>query len=409
MRIAVIASSYPRFEGDGTAPFVKSISESLHKIGNEVEVVAPYDPLVDENTPNLVKVHRFKYTLRKNSHIMGHARALDSDIKLKKSVYLLLPFFILFSFIKLLRVTKNQKSQIIHAHWVIPNGLTALIVSKIRKIPLVISLHGSDIFIAKSKWYFRIVAKTIFKNTSFVSACSEDLLFNAKDLGAPDNIKIIPWGADPQKFSKIKNLKNQKFNFRDNESQTILLCLGRLVHKKGFSNLIKAMPNLLENNTNIKLVIGGDGPLRENLEELAKACEVKNSVYFFGKVNWNEVVLFLNSGDVFIQPSIKDEYGNMDGLPTVILEAMACGLPIIASNLGGISLVVKDCVNGKLVIPDNVDDLSRTINSMIIESDKLKVMGENSRKLVEDELNWVNVSKIIEQNFEMILNFHSIK
>jgi glycosyltransferase involved in cell wall biosynthesis len=409
MRIAVIASSYPRFEGDGTAPFVKSISESLYKIGNEVEVVAPYDPLVVENTPSLVKVHRFKYALGKNLHIMGHAKALDSDIKLKKSVYLLLPFFILFSFIKLLQVTKNQKSHIIHAHWVIPNGLTALIVSKIRKIPLVISLHGSDIFIAKSKWYFRIVAKMIFKNTSFISACSENLLLNAKDLGAPENIKLIAWGADPEKFFKINNYKNPKFNFRDNENQTILLCLGRLVHKKGFSNLIKAMPMILEKNNNIKLVIGGDGPLKKDLEDLSKTCGVENSVIFIGEVKWNEVVLFLNCGDIFIQPSIKDEYGNMDGLPTVILEAMACGLPIIASDIGGISLVVKDCLNGKLVIPDDVDDLSRTINSLILESEKLKLMGENSRKLVEDQLNWVNVSKIFEQNFEMILNFHSIK
>jgi len=403
MKIAVIASSYPRFEGDGTAPFVKSISESLVELGNDVEVVAPYDFLVDENSSNLIKVHRYKYTPFKKWHIMGHARSLESDIKLNKSVYFLLPFFLISAFFKLLHVTKKQKSQIIHAHWVIPNGFPAMIVSKIRGIPLAISLHGSDIFIAKKNWAFQLITKIIFRNTAFVSACSEDLLIDARSLGAPENIKLLAWGADPQKFFKINNFLDQKFDFRDNENQTILLCLGRLVHKKGFSNLIKAMPKILEKNNNIKLVIGGDGPLKKDLEDLTITCGVNNSVKFFGGVNWDDVVLFLNSGDIFIQPSIRDKYGNMDGLPTVILEAMACGLPIIASDIGGVRLVVKEGFNGKIIPPGNVGLLSESIISILKDKEFLIQMGENSRLLVENEFNWNYVANKFKNEFTKII------
>jgi glycosyltransferase involved in cell wall biosynthesis len=399
MRIAVIASSYPRYEGDGTAPFVKSISESLYQIGNEVEVVAPFDPLVVENTPNLVKVHRFKYALGKNSHIMGHAKALDSDIKLKKSVYFLLPFFVIASFIKLLQVTKKQKTQIIHAHWVIPNGLPALIVSKIRKIPLVVSLHGSDIFVAKQNWYFGIVTKLIFKNTSFVSACSQNLIDEAIKLGAPKNIRLIPWGADPQKFfKKVENFPN-KYNFRENKEQIIFLGLGRLVHKKGYSLLLKALPIILKNNDNIKLILGGEGPLMDELVRLTIELHIDNYVSFLGKVDWNDVVDFFNSGDLFIQPSIKDKAGNMDGLPTVILEAMACSLPIIASDIGGINIVIRNGYNGIIIPPNDSNKLAESIISLINDKNRLMVFGKRSRELIEREYNWFSVAKIFNSEF----------
>ncbi len=399
MKIAVIASSYPRYEGDGTAPFVKSISEALAKIGNEVEVVAPYHPLVNENFKDIIKVHWFKYAPFNKFYIMGHANSLDSDVKLKKGVYFLLPLFIFFSFLKLYSVARKQKSDMIHIHWVIPNGLPALLVSKILKIPYSISLHGSDIYIANKNWLFKQTAQIIFKHSSFVSACSMDLYSNAKKLGAPNNTKLIPWGADPEIFFKFNKLKNEKFNFRSNNEQIILLCLGRLVHKKGFSNLIKAMPKILEKDRNIKLIIGGEGPIGFLLEDLVNTLQLNKFVTFIGKVNWDEVVLFLNSGDIFIQPSIKDEFGNVDGLPTVILEAMACGLPIVSSDIGGVNMVIKNGENGRIVTPGNIEELAEVIHEIVQDKDLLDKMGKYSRTLVENQFNWDMIAKKLVSNF----------
>ncbi|MCO5234609.1 MAG: glycosyltransferase family 4 protein [Chitinophagales bacterium] len=403
MRISVLASSYPRFNGDGTAPFVKSICEEFEKLGNIIEVVAPYDPLVDDKFTQKINIHRFRYAILGKWHILGHANSLIGDGKLKKGVYFLLPLFLIASFIKLLEIAKKQRAQIIHAHWVLPNGLPALFVSKILRIPLAITLHGSDIYLANKNWMFRKTAKFILINSSFVSACSPELMKIAVSIGCTKNIKLIPWGADPQKFHKVMT-NNNDFGYQNLErGGGILVALGRLVYKKGFSNLILAVSKLISHQSNLTLFIGGEGELKNELQAMVNNLHLKKNVIFVGKVDWNKVAEFLSGGDIFIQPSIIDKFGNMDGLPTVILEAMACSLPIIATNIGGTSLVVKNEYNGLLVQPGDVDALSNAILSLLNDHAKLKEMGLNSRKLVEDTYNWTCVAKEFEVEFNNII------
>src|SRR3989337_1119584 len=121
MRIAILTSSYPRFIGDGTAPFVKSIAEAMVKSGHVIEVVAPFDPEVRASDKMGIKIHRFRYSFCNKLHIMGHGRALEADVRLQPLAILLLPFFLLSAFVTLWRVTGNQKSEVIHVHWVLPN------------------------------------------------------------------------------------------------------------------------------------------------------------------------------------------------------------------------------------------------------------------------------------------------
>lgn len=403
MRITVLSSSYPRFNGDGTAPFVKSICEEFEKLGNKVDVVAPYDPLVEDQFLQKINIHRFKYTIPKSWHILGHANSLIGDATLKLGVYFLLPFFLVSAFIKLLRIARNQDAQLIHAHWVLPNGFPAVFVSKLLKIPLVVTLHGSDIFLANKNWVFRKIARFILINSSFVSACSPELMKKAVLIGCTKNIRLIPWGADPQKFHKKEVSKNE-YGFQNIKRGGInLIALGRLVHKKGFSNLILAMPNLIACQPNLSLLIGGDGELRDQLEDLVNKLNLKENVFFLGRINWNKVVDFLSIGDIFIQPSIIDQFGNEDGLPTVILEAMACSLPIVASDIGGTSLVVKNEFNGILVQPGDVGELLNGILSLVNNPHKLKVMGNNSRDLIENTFNWTNIAKDFQSEFNKII------
>ena len=112
MRIAFITTSYPRFDGDGTAPFIKSIAETLVKSGHKVEIVAPYDPQVKSNNAGHLVPHYFRYTFDRWS-IMGYGHSLDADIKLKPLVYFLLPFFLISAIVKLWQITGKQKSELI--------------------------------------------------------------------------------------------------------------------------------------------------------------------------------------------------------------------------------------------------------------------------------------------------------
>ena len=125
-----------------------------------------------------------------------------------------------------------------------PIGFAAAIASKILGIPFIISLHGSDIFTASKNALFRAVAKWTFQQSSYVSACSQELCDRAKQINPNINIEVIPWGADPEKFRPLEDRGNVREKYGWSPKELIISTLGRMVHKKGFSQLIDIIPDL---------------------------------------------------------------------------------------------------------------------------------------------------------------------
>ena len=407
MQIAVLTSSYPRFQGDGTAPFVMSISEALSKLGHTVHVVAPYDILVDEDFTSPVPVNRFKYIWPKKFHIMGHARSLKADVKLRSSALLLLPFFTIASIINLIKECRKIDAQIIHAHWVLPNGFAAAIASKLLGIPFIISLHGSDIFTASKNFLFRAVAKWTFQQSSYVTACSQELCDRAKQINKNIKIEVIPWGANPENFKPIENRNQVREKYGWSTEELIISTLGRMVHKKGFSQLIDIIPALTSCQQKFRVVIGGSGPLEDELKEKAARMNLSEFVSFPGRIPWDEVPKYLAASDIFVLPSQRDEAGNLDGLPTVLLEAMACSLPCVASDVGGVSLVIDQAKNGILVSPNSSSELIEGLQSLIEDKDLRDKFSVAARNSVVERFNWDNVGKKFETICQEALNGQS--
>lgn len=393
MRIAVITSSYPRYLGDATAPFVQSICEHLAKLGHDIEVVAPYDPEVIGQKNQLVPVHRFRYIWPSRFHLMGHARSLESDLHLRLSAFILLPFYLIGSYITSLRITAKQKSQVIYAHWVLPNGLVAALVAWVRKVPLIISLHGSDIYVAKSNPLFRRISRWIFSKTDAVTACSPDLMRDALLLGAPQqNTILLPWGADPNIFTPDL-AKPKKINHDSNK--VLVASVGRLVNKKGFQVLIEAISRVIQEYRDIHLILGGDGPQKGQLVYLSDTLGIKTNVSFAGRIPWDRMPEFLANLDIFVLPSIRDELGNVDGLPTVLLEAMGSGVAVIASDIGGTSLVISPGDNGLLVPPGDAEALSQAILQLINDVGLRQNLSKSARNSVVEHYNWGAVAQQI--------------
>ncbi|MBN1147477.1 MAG: glycosyltransferase [Anaerolineales bacterium] len=394
MEIAVITSSYPRYPGDGTAPFVKSICEHLAKLGHSVSVVAPYDPAVAYSESSIL-VRRFRYIWPAQLHIMGHARALEKDTKLRPLAFLLLPFFLLAAFLSLMHVTKEQKSRVIHAHWVLPNGLVAAWVAALRKIPFIISLHGSDIFVAQRNPIFRAVARWVFRRANGVTACSPELQQAALALGAPNDTILLAWGADPNIFHPDRRTPQKSYLSLETKPDIIIAALGRLVFKKGFDNLVSAMSIVVKEHPGAHLILGGDGLLLNELHRQAKQLGISNHVSFPGRIPWDEVPIFLANADIFVLPSIRDPHGNVDGLPTVLLEAMSSGAAIVASDIGGVQLVMNDGQNGLIVPPGDTQILAQAILSLVKNKDKRIALGRSARQSVIERYNWNAVASQI--------------
>jgi glycosyltransferase involved in cell wall biosynthesis len=403
MRITVLASSYPRFEGDGTAPFVQSLAEHLATLGHDVEVIAPYDPEVQGTPGSLVAVHRFRYAIIDRWHIMGHARSLAGDNRLRLGAYLLLPLFLLSEFGSALRTARRQRAEIIHAHWVIPNGLAGAWVARLLGIPLAVSLHGSDIFVAQRSPLFGWVARWVFRHAAVVTSCGEHLRQAAIALGAAaDKVHLVAWGADPDRFAPpVAPLERSEFGLAADD--VVLVSLGRIVPKKGFDVLVRTLPSLLRAHTRVKLVIGGEGNQREELARLAASQGVEGHIRLPGRIPWHDVPAFLAMGDIFVLPSVIDAAGNVDGLPTVLLEAMAMNKPVVATEIGGVPLVIEHGVNGLLVPPGNTERLAQAVSSLLGDEDLRIRLGSAARWSVERDFNWTEVARRMSSLFESVV------
>lgn len=395
MKVCLLASTYPRFPGDGAGRFMHSIAEALVRQGHDVHAVIPYHPAIRPQ-PGAVQIHPFRYIWPDRWAIMGYAQAMHSDRALNKGAYLLAPLFFASAFSKLLRLHAVHHFDIIHAHWVIPNAPMAALFSRLKNVPLIITLHGSDIFVARKNALLGAIAGACFKQANAVTACSPQLYEGALTLGAsPQRTHLLLWGADPERFDPQR--APSQVSLREKlglpSHAPIVLSLGRLVKKKGVEYLVQAIPYVREHIPDVLVVIAGDGPERSHLTQLALHLGVQAHVRFVGAVPWHEVPEYLHTCDVFVVPSVVDESGNLDGLPTTILEAMAAAKPVVATDVAGIPLVVEHEKTGLLVPQRDPQALATALVDLLRHVDKRHRLGIAARQRVEAELNWDNVAR----------------
>ena len=140
-----------------------------------------------------------------------------------------------------------------------------------------------------------------------------------------------------------------------------IITVGYLIERKGFEYLIKAVNEVLKIHNKVKLTIIGSGPLEQMLKKLIKDLGLENNIQILSNVSDEQLLEFYNSSDLFVLPSIVDSQGNTEGLGVVLLEAMACKLPVIGSNIGGIPDIIQDKVTGLLLPQKDVLKLSKAI------------------------------------------------
>jgi glycosyltransferase involved in cell wall biosynthesis len=398
MRVCLIASTYPRFQSDGAGRFVRSIAEALAAEGHEVHVLAPFHPGVAPFA-SPAHLHHFRYVWPNTLAIMGYAEAMDSDRGLRGPAYLLAPLFLLAEWLALWRLHRRYHFDLLHAHWVIPNGVAAAILARIYRLPLVISLHGSDVFVALLNPLLSAAARWAFR--SAVTACSPDLLEGALTLGVPAaRGHLLPWGADPDTFTAAVHTDALRAHWKLPAGASVVMCLGRLVEKKGISYLLQAAPKVLAACPDTRFLVVGDGPEAGTLMQQAAALGIGDRVVFTGASAWTDVPAYLALADLFVVPSVKAAQGNVDGMPTTILEAMAAGLPVIASRLAGIPLVVTHEGTGLLVDEKQPDQLAEAILRLLTNPSERLAYGRAARTRVENELNWRQVARQLSTLFE---------
>jgi len=182
------------------------------------------------------------------------------------------------------------------------------------------------------------------------------------------------------------------------------LSVGYLIERKGFEYLIKSMPNVLKKYANVKLKIVGSGPLEGDLKSLINDLKLNRNVEILKNVSDEELLNLYNSSDLFILPSIVDSQGNTEGLGVVLLEAMACKVPVIGSNIGGIPDIIQDGETGLLVPEKNISELSKAVINLVENEDFRNKLANGGYKLVGDKFNWRKIAQSYINVYTQIMN-----
>lgn len=352
MRVLMITTSYPKFPGDVTAPVIEKIALELGRRGHEVDLVLPRHPdLVLEGRAQGLPVRFVPFWAGSGkNYAWGYASSMRADRELRPRALALAPLVFLSGVAAMRRLVAANRYDVAHAHWVLPNGpIAALAIG--AATPLVVSLHGSDIFVAERLRPLGAIARATFRRTGWVAACASDLAARAVALGAdPARTSTLLHGVDAADLAGGDDV-DWRARSGAAPGDLFVAALGRLVAKKGFAHLLRATAKLAAGGVPIRVAIGGTGDLAAALGAEASALGIADRVRLLGDVPHDQVGGLFRAADVVAVPSVRDENGNVDGLPNVLLEAMAVARPVVSSRIAGVPDVVDPERNGLLVPP----------------------------------------------------------
>jgi len=400
MKIAMLTSSYPKWPGEMTAPFIEEIAASVAARGHEVHVLMPRrSDLRRQPLDRGVHLHSYRYAPTRSLEVWGYSAALHGDVGIRPATIAAAPLALGSGLQALLALTNDAGYDIIHGHWVLPSGAVAAVAAQQRKLPLVLSLHGSDVFLAEQSIPTAWVAAWAARHAHGITSCSGDLAARLAQLGGPpDRTEVIPYGIDPDKFY-IDPAAGAVMRARLGiaPDRPTIVWASRMVYKKGLSVLLEALPAVLQAQPETLLVLGGYGDLRDELEQQVQRLGIASSVLFPGPITRDEINSFWNAGDIVVVPAIHDHRGNVDGLPNIILESMSAGRPIVASCTAGIPQVITDDEHGLLVPERDVQALAEAIVRLLNNPADAATLGRAARRRVEQELRWSHIAARFEQ------------
>ncbi len=302
-------------------------------------------------------------------------------------------FFPLIGFLKALSLEKKRKYSLGHAIMASRAGAAAFLFKLFHpKIPLLLTLQEGDSpeYMKKRIGIFYPFYRLFFKKVDFIQAISQYLADYAKKMGAVCPIKIVPNGVDLKKF-KIQDsveVENLRQSLKIKKGEKVIITTSRLVEKNALNDLIRALKELpITYRSQVKLLILGEGWLKAYLQELVQSLNLQNQVLFLDHINHKDLPFYLNLSDIFIRPSLSE------GLGSSFLEAMACGLPIIATPVGGIPDFLKDRETGLFCEVRNPKSIAEKIIELLTNDNLREAIIRKSLNLIRKNYNWEEIAK----------------
>ena len=381
MRILMLNYEFPPVGGGGgwvTYFLGKYFADAGHEV---LLITSQYRGLPQDEVIEGFHVHRVP-VLRKSKDVCDVHEMLT---------------YVVSSSVSSLRVVRRFQPELVQVFFGIPSGGGAYLLRKIFRIPYVLFLGGRDVPRPNPdpsyyRWIYAILKpaiRAIWRNATAVVACSDGLRELALHTDPDVEIQVIPDGLDLGRFSSVSRYLHPEC--------VRILTVGRLIPRKGFQFLIRALPQVMQHASyEFKIELVGDGPYRAELVKLADELGVRHKIHFVGSIPYLDLPQKYHEADIFTLCS------SAEGMPLVVLEAMGCGLPIAASRVQGIEDLVEVGVNGLLFTPGDVDELAKGLISLINDVDSRIKMGKASIARVQ-KYDWKNIAQSYLEIYQRIL------
>ena len=377
MKILMLTWEYPPRIVGGIARVVHDLSKRLIKDGHEVHVVTYKEGNVsDYENDKGVHVHRVNNYMINPNNFIDWIMQLNFNMIAKANEL----------------IEKEGKFDVIHAHdWLVTYAAKTLKNS--YNIPIVATIHATESgrnsgihdevqrYINDTEWLLTYEASEVLVNSNYMKNELQRLF------GLPfEKINVVPNGINMTSFNGVE----RDYDFRrqyaaDNEK--IILFLGRLVYEKGVQHLIAAMPKILANYHDSKLIIAGKGGMLDELREQVNYLNIGHKVYFTGYLDAKKVCKMYKAADISVFPSTYEPFG------IVALEAMLAGVPTVVSDVGGLDEIVEHKVNGMKSYAGNPNSIADSILNLLYDPQLCANIVKQARIKVKNEYNWNKIAQ----------------
>jgi glycosyltransferase involved in cell wall biosynthesis len=364
VRVLHLTSSFPRAKGDTAGLFLLDVTSALADAGIEVHVVAPHDDGASAvDLLSGVHVHRFRYAPARLEKLAYRGGLLANVRKPHRAVFV--PSFLASYRRAAAAEARRLAPDVIHAHWWFPGGLVGGGVARELGIPFVITLHGSDVHIARQPGLAQLATR-VLRRADVVATVSSALRAEVASRFAmdPSAIPVLPMPVTIEATSTWNPAPTPPIR---------LVTVGRLVAEKGYDVLIDAVLRLRDEGQRVTVDLIGDGP--DAVALATRAASLGDDVRFHGARSREEIAVHLASAHALVVPSRRE------GLGMVALEALAVGCPVIASATGGLVELVGDG-DGALVPPGDPDALADAIRRLPYPAPRADAVARHRRPSV---------------------------
>jgi glycosyltransferase involved in cell wall biosynthesis len=361
MKVLFLAHSYPRFPTDPVGSFVLRLAVALGESGIQVRVIAPSaEGLAAREEYEGIVVERFRYAPRRLETLAYTGRMRD-QVQASWISRLLLSSFLAAQFWKACRGRGGFRADLVHAHWWFPSGLVGTWLGAWWRVPLVTTMHGSDVRIARSSRFAARLFGRVLARSASVTTVSTWLAEETRALAPQVHPVVAPMPIKPDLF----------YPNGPREPATLLF-VGKLNTQKGFAHLLQAL-TLMRARPMVEVVVGvGSAP--DDVTDLARSLGVADRLRWYPLLPQAELARHYRSCTALVMPAVEE------GLGLVAAEALLCETPVVAFASGGLTDLIRNGETGLLVPRDDVAALARALDDILSRPDHGAALGVAGRQ-----------------------------